>query len=243
MTCNNVEKSRFSCSVWTDNPNHRSRRNFKWHIWHIIVWKKKKNQPSSKVLLSPQRLRFFFLPFNNTLPSKDFDRFDASTTTSPNRGPPGITIVPALTFFLLATSCNNFSYWAILALFFVLPPFGFDRIHSSSFSCHKCHKGKLFAFNGNYSQWLLNKQKRLAIEERSEETKKRQLDKELEWIRSLHREELGLHLRNLCQPLCFVGCFVHKIRFEYSLLNHACNYFHERRFSDAIWSKNSNFCT
>jgi ATP-binding cassette ChvD family protein len=45
-------------------------------------------------------------------------------------------------------------------------------------------RGHGIPFEGNYSQWLEAKQKRLALEERKEEAKDKALAKELEWIRS-----------------------------------------------------------
>lgn len=45
-------------------------------------------------------------------------------------------------------------------------------------------RGHGIPFEGNYSQWLEAKQKRLAQEERKEEAKEKALARELEWIRS-----------------------------------------------------------
>jgi len=44
-------------------------------------------------------------------------------------------------------------------------------------------RGQAFPFEGNYSQWLEMKAKRLAQEERSEKARQKALDKELEWMR------------------------------------------------------------
>lgn len=44
-------------------------------------------------------------------------------------------------------------------------------------------RGQGFPFEGNYSQWLENKQKRLMQEQKSESHRQKQLEKELEWIR------------------------------------------------------------
>ncbi|MBA2115085.1 energy-dependent translational throttle protein EttA [Bremerella alba] len=45
-------------------------------------------------------------------------------------------------------------------------------------------RGKGIPFEGNYSSWLEQKQKRLAIEEKQSEARQKTLQKELEWIRS-----------------------------------------------------------
>jgi len=45
-------------------------------------------------------------------------------------------------------------------------------------------RGRGIPFEGNYSDWLQAKQKRLAHEERAEEARKRAIDQELDWIRS-----------------------------------------------------------
>jgi len=45
-------------------------------------------------------------------------------------------------------------------------------------------RGRGIPFEGNYSQWLEAKQKRLAQEERSEEARQKAIAQELEWIRS-----------------------------------------------------------
>lgn len=44
-------------------------------------------------------------------------------------------------------------------------------------------KGTAYPFEGNYSQWLENKQKRIALEEKHEADRKNYLDRELEWVR------------------------------------------------------------
>lgn len=44
-------------------------------------------------------------------------------------------------------------------------------------------RGQSIPFEGNYSSWLEQKQKRLALEQRQETSRQRQLSKELEWIR------------------------------------------------------------
>lgn len=44
-------------------------------------------------------------------------------------------------------------------------------------------RGQGFPFEGNYSDWLENKQKRLMQEQKSESSKQKQLERELEWIR------------------------------------------------------------
>ncbi len=44
-------------------------------------------------------------------------------------------------------------------------------------------RGKAFPWEGNYSGWLEQKQKRLALEEKSESKRQRTLEHELEWIR------------------------------------------------------------
>ncbi|MGD8326627.1 MAG: energy-dependent translational throttle protein EttA [Sphingomonadales bacterium] len=45
-------------------------------------------------------------------------------------------------------------------------------------------RGRGIPFEGNYSDWLEAKQKRLAHEERAEESRKRAISQELDWIRS-----------------------------------------------------------
>ncbi|MFN3153373.1 energy-dependent translational throttle protein EttA [Bremerella sp.] len=45
-------------------------------------------------------------------------------------------------------------------------------------------RGKGIPFEGNYSSWLEQKQKRLAVEEKQSEARQKTLAKELEWIRS-----------------------------------------------------------
>ncbi|PQO40890.1 energy-dependent translational throttle protein EttA [Blastopirellula marina] len=45
-------------------------------------------------------------------------------------------------------------------------------------------RGKGIPFEGNYSSWLEQKQKRLAVEEKQSEARQKTLQKELEWIRS-----------------------------------------------------------
>lgn len=45
-------------------------------------------------------------------------------------------------------------------------------------------RGRSIPFEGNYSQWLEAKQKRLAGEERSDEARQKAIARELEWIRS-----------------------------------------------------------
>lgn len=44
-------------------------------------------------------------------------------------------------------------------------------------------RGQGFPFEGNYSDWLENKQKRLMQEQKAESSKQKQLERELEWIR------------------------------------------------------------
>lgn len=44
-------------------------------------------------------------------------------------------------------------------------------------------RGQCFPFEGNYSSWLEQKQKRLAQEEKDEKNREKTLDRELEWIR------------------------------------------------------------
>ena len=44
-------------------------------------------------------------------------------------------------------------------------------------------RGRGFPFEGNYSSWLEQKQERLAREERSNEARRRTLERELEWVR------------------------------------------------------------
>jgi sulfate-transporting ATPase len=48
-------------------------------------------------------------------------------------------------------------------------------------------RGRAIPYEGNYSAWLEQKQKRLALEERQEEARQRTLSAELEWIRSSPR--------------------------------------------------------
>jgi energy-dependent translational throttle protein EttA len=43
-------------------------------------------------------------------------------------------------------------------------------------------RGEGFPFKGNYSSWLEQKEKRLAMEEKSESDRRRQMQRELEWI-------------------------------------------------------------
>jgi ATP-binding cassette ChvD family protein len=45
-------------------------------------------------------------------------------------------------------------------------------------------RGKGIPYEGNYSSWLEQKAKRVAIEEREAESRKRTIDRELEWVRS-----------------------------------------------------------
>ena len=45
-------------------------------------------------------------------------------------------------------------------------------------------RGKGMPFEGNYSSWLEQKQKRLAVEEKQSEARQKALQRELEWIRS-----------------------------------------------------------
>src|SRR5476651_2370463 len=44
-------------------------------------------------------------------------------------------------------------------------------------------RGKAFPWEGNYTGWLEQKQKRLALEEKTESKRQRTLERELEWIR------------------------------------------------------------
>ena len=44
-------------------------------------------------------------------------------------------------------------------------------------------RGQTIPFEGNYSQWLEAKQKRLALEEKQEASRQKTLDSELEWVR------------------------------------------------------------
>lgn len=44
-------------------------------------------------------------------------------------------------------------------------------------------RGRGIPYEGNYSGWLLQKQKRLEQEQRTEDSRKRTIDKELEWVR------------------------------------------------------------
>jgi sulfate-transporting ATPase len=44
-------------------------------------------------------------------------------------------------------------------------------------------RGRGIPYEGNYSAWLLQKQKRLEMEQRTEDARKRTIDKELEWVR------------------------------------------------------------
>jgi ATP-binding cassette ChvD family protein len=44
--------------------------------------------------------------------------------------------------------------------------------------------GKAYPFEGNYSAWLENKQKRLALEEKGESARQRKIAHELEWVRA-----------------------------------------------------------
>jgi sulfate-transporting ATPase len=45
-------------------------------------------------------------------------------------------------------------------------------------------RGRAFPFQGNYSEWLDAKQKRLAQEEKSDQAKQKKIARELEWVRS-----------------------------------------------------------
>ena len=45
-------------------------------------------------------------------------------------------------------------------------------------------RGRTYPYEGNYSGWLEQKQKRMAIEGKKDEARKRMLEKELEWVRS-----------------------------------------------------------
>jgi energy-dependent translational throttle protein EttA len=45
-------------------------------------------------------------------------------------------------------------------------------------------RGRGFPFEGNYTNWLLQKEKRLEQEEKEKDARQRTLDRELEWIRS-----------------------------------------------------------
>ncbi|MEM1416760.1 MAG: energy-dependent translational throttle protein EttA [Myxococcota bacterium] len=45
-------------------------------------------------------------------------------------------------------------------------------------------RGRAFPFKGNYSEWLDDKQKRLAQEEKSESARQRKIKQELEWVRA-----------------------------------------------------------
>ena len=48
-------------------------------------------------------------------------------------------------------------------------------------------RGRGIPYEGNYSSWLVQKQKRLAIEEKQDAARRRTLDRELEWIRESPR--------------------------------------------------------
>ncbi|MEO0321519.1 MAG: energy-dependent translational throttle protein EttA [Myxococcota bacterium] len=45
-------------------------------------------------------------------------------------------------------------------------------------------RGRAFPFKGNYSEWLEDKQKRLAQEEKTESARQRKIRQELEWVRA-----------------------------------------------------------
>jgi ATP-binding cassette ChvD family protein len=44
-------------------------------------------------------------------------------------------------------------------------------------------RGRGIPYQGNYTEWLVQKQKRLAQEQRTEDARKRTIDRELEWVR------------------------------------------------------------
>jgi ATP-binding cassette ChvD family protein len=44
-------------------------------------------------------------------------------------------------------------------------------------------RGRGIPYEGNYTEWLVQKQKRLAQEQRTEDARKRTIDRELEWVR------------------------------------------------------------
>ncbi|MFO1129583.1 MAG: energy-dependent translational throttle protein EttA [Rhodospirillales bacterium] len=48
-------------------------------------------------------------------------------------------------------------------------------------------RGRGIPYEGNYSSWLVQKQKRLAVEEKQDAARQRTLDRELEWIRESPR--------------------------------------------------------
>ncbi len=48
-------------------------------------------------------------------------------------------------------------------------------------------RGRGIPYEGNYSSWLVQKQKRLAVEEKQDAARRRTLDRELEWIRESPR--------------------------------------------------------
>ena len=52
------------------------------------------------------------------------------------------------------------------------------------------HASRGYPFSGNYSGWMEQKQKRMAVEEKQESAKKKQLDRELEWARSSPRARM-----------------------------------------------------
>ena len=54
-------------------------------------------------------------------------------------------------------------------------------------------RGEGIPFEGNYSEWLDNKEKRLEVEERSESARKKAIQQELEWVRSNPK---GRHAKN-----------------------------------------------
>src|SRR5690606_11913528 len=45
-------------------------------------------------------------------------------------------------------------------------------------------RGRAYPFKGNYSEWLDAKQKRLAQEEKADQSKQKKIARELEWVRS-----------------------------------------------------------
>lgn len=60
-------------------------------------------------------------------------------------------------------------------------------------------RGKVYGFQGNYTEWLTNKQKRLAIEDKTDEGRKRHLDRELDWIRSTPKAGRGKNKARVAQ--------------------------------------------
>jgi len=52
-------------------------------------------------------------------------------------------------------------------------------------------RGHGIPFQGNYSSWLEQKQRRLAVEEKQESARKRTLERELEWVRMTPRARRG----------------------------------------------------